>query len=338
MAEETRIDRTRGCLVGGAAGDALGYPVEFDSYEMICQEHGPEGIVSYDLDAWTGTALFSDDTQMTLFTAAGLVAAGKDAGRAEMAKSIYLAYLDWLHTQDRSFDQNPGTSWLLNEPQLFARRAPGNTCLSSLWSGRMGSLERPINASCGCGGVMRVAPVGLFVEDPDEAALVAAEAAAITHGHPMGYIPAACLAYIVNRCVFGTGDTLQDLVEGCIDRLPVWFAGQPAAAAGMVDELYYARELAAGDAPDCENIPLLGAGWVGDEALAIAVYACLRHPDDFSAAIVSAVNHSGDADSTGAIAGNIVGARLGLSAIGSQWTEDLELCSLIEDSANRLLG
>lgn len=330
------LGRFEGCLIGGAAGDALGYPIEFDSYESICATHGPQGIQSYDVDRSSGLALFSDDTQMTLFTASGLLNAGTDASRSRFLKALHGAYLDWLHTQEEEFRGNPGTSALLGERQLFSRRAPGNTCLSALRSRKVGLMEKPLNRSKGCGGVMRVAPVGLFISDPDEAAFVAAMAGAITHGHPMGYIPAAALAFLVNRGAFGDYATLEEAVEECANQLLNWFDEDRYYASSMADQLHQAAELAANDAPDAENVPLLGEGWVGDEALAIAVYACLRHPEDFSATLVAAVNHSGDADSTGAIAGNIAGAWLGSGAIDTTWTEQLELRDLIAHVARDL--
>ena len=65
------IDRFRGSLIGGAAGDALGYEVEFWSEEKIFSRYGKPGITEYELH--NGKALISDDTQMTLFTATGLL-------------------------------------------------------------------------------------------------------------------------------------------------------------------------------------------------------------------------------------------------------------------------
>ena len=87
--------------------------------------------------------------------------------------------------------------------------------------------------------------------------------------------------------------------------------------------------LASGQEDDSTCIRQLGQGWVGDEALAIAIFCALRHHDDFSAGIIAAVNHDGDSDSTGAIAGNILGAHLGYSAIADKWKQDLELADVI---------
>ena len=336
MADTSTLDRFQGCLLGGAAGDALGYPVEFDSYESICDKFGPAGIRAYDVHPWAGVALFSDDTQMTLFSAEGLLHAGPKASDDEATHAVYQAYLDWLHPQDSSFDGNPGIASLLAEQQLYARRAPGGTCLSALYSGDMGLMEHPLNDSKGCGGVMRVAPMGLFYADPQRAAHVAAMAAAITHGHPMGYVPAAGLAYIVNQCAYGCPQSLADVVEDCATQLDAWFSSKRWYAQDMASQLRHAAELSQNDASDHDNIVRLGEGWVGDEALAIAVYACLRHPDSFDEALIAAVNHGGDADSTGAIAGNIMGARLGIGAMAEKWTERLELRDLIVDVADRL--
>lgn len=96
-------DRIRGCLLGGAAGDALGYPVEFLWIDDIRKRYGPGGIQSYDFDGRTGKALISDDTQMTLFTAEGILS-GLTQNRLNgtsipLRKYVESAYADWLSTQ-----------------------------------------------------------------------------------------------------------------------------------------------------------------------------------------------------------------------------------------------
>lgn len=215
-----RRDKIRGCLIGGAVGDALGYPVEFLSWRDIQARYGREGIQSYDPDMETGCALISDDTQMTMFTANGLLVRdtrGHLRGIAGPAYCyVYDSYQDWLLTQTQQPRGEENHSWLLDIPERHSRRAPGGTCLSALSSKRCGTIDEPINGSKGCGGVMRVAPVGLFFapdsggfrrEDIDR---TGAEAAAITHGHSLGYIPAAVLTHIVNVGVYGgcPGETL----------------------------------------------------------------------------------------------------------------------------------
>ena len=235
-------------------------------------------------------------------------------------------------------------SWLARLPQMYSRRAPGNTCLSALQSGEYGTIDTPINDSKGCGGVMRVAPVGLYhkgVQTPEQLQRIgweAANAAALTHGHPLGYIPAAALGMLVNRAAFGGcpyGDGLYGILREAEEHLSQMFGYEPQLAI-LNDLLAQAVTLSRNSASDAENIPLLGEGWVAEEALAIAVYCCLRHSDDLDAALIASVNHSGDSDSTGAITGNLLGAWLGAEGIHTRWLDDLELLDAIEEVAQDL--
>ncbi len=85
-----------------------------------------------------------------------------------------------------------------------------------------------------------------------------------------------------------------------------------------------ARRLAEAGPPSPEALETLGGGWVGEQALAIAV-CCALSAEDFAGGVLRAVNHSGDSDSTGAIAGNLLGAMLGEAAIPASWLDGLEL-------------
>lgn len=345
---EEHLGKFQGCLLGGAAGDALGYAVEFMSDSDIRKRYGKKGIREYDRERFGDGARFSDDTQMTLFTATGILHGSTRASLRGIAghPSMYvrMAYLDWLKTQDPSFEGNPEVTWLLAVPELHRRMAPGNTCLSALKDGGTGSTEQPINDSKGCGGVMRVAPVGLyFGRRPEDCVGYAAEIAALTHGHPLGYIPAGAFAYIVARCAYEIDETskhrrraLKKIVDDCCAKLPKWFPEHPNAAKYQAELLQKAMELAKSDEWSCRNIQKIGGGWVGEEALAIAVYACMRHANDFSAAIKVAVNHDGDSDSTGAVCGNIMGAMLGLEGIDAKWAEGLEMADLVLEVAKDL--
>lgn len=155
-------DKIRGSLMAGAAGDALGYKVEFMSRHSIISRFGENGITKFALNN-NGKALISDDTQMTLFTANGMLMGLTRGymrgigGRPE--KYVDLAYLDWYYTQTGKKremlidDWHP--TWLRDLPEMAQLRAPGNTCLSACESLFRG--EKAQNNSKGCGGIMRVA-------------------------------------------------------------------------------------------------------------------------------------------------------------------------------------
>ena len=333
MNEKSRQSIIRGCLAGGAIGDALGYPVEFMSWPAIQRAHGEAGIQAFAPDKRTGLALISDDTQMTLYTAVGLLnhdTALRLRGRADPpAAFIWKAYRDWYFCQRDGRAPDGNTAWISGCAAMCARRAPGNTCLQALRMGEPGLIDEPVNNSCGCGGIMRVAPAALYFSDPAdvlEGDRLAADAAALTHGHSLGWISSAAFAHIVGRAAWGGcryGDGLMGIVRESMEAIEALFPdnGFVQEQQELVDKAVW---LAGRGGDDARALHSIGGGWTGHDALADAVYCCLRYPDDFSRAVTAAVNHDGDSDSTGAIVGNIMGAWLGIGAIEPRWLEALE--------------
>ncbi|GAA1010465.1 ADP-ribosylglycohydrolase [Streptomyces sp. F-3] len=348
--------RVRGCLLGGALGDALGHPVEFSSLDRIRATHGPRGVTGLPsgTDGPAGAvALITDDTQMTLFTAEGLLQAHererlKGIGGA-WPRLLRWAYDRWLETQLKPgpeaspMAQPSGGSYegprggLITERWLYARRAPGNACLSGLSHADFvpdpaAELGRPgpVNPdSKGCGTVMRSAPFGLTGVDPATAFDMAARCAQITHGHPTGYYAAGAFAAIVAYILGG------DSIEGATLRTLRLLARHPGHEE-TTTALEQALDLAAEGSPAPEKLEKLGGGWIAEEALAIGVYSALAAPRVEEALLLS-VNHSGDSDSTGSICGNILGARYGDHGLPHAWVERVEgrarIAALADDLA-----
>ncbi|MBR4186335.1 MAG: ADP-ribosylglycohydrolase family protein [Clostridia bacterium] len=339
------LDKFKGCLVGGAAGDALGYAVEFLSESTISASYGPGGITRYA----NGRGLISDDTQMSMFTAAGLLLGAerfKSGGFAGYPYYIALSYGDWYGTQTAEFPLKRSYVPLAKMPEMFSRRAPGKTSLSALShfleSHEYGTIEHRINHSKGCGGVMRAAPVGLFFAGTAipvwESDIIAAQSAALTHGHGLGWLPAALLAHIVRLLAEDAGETVLHAVEDASKTLAGLFP-DIRHTNQMLARIKKAVDLAANlEIDDLTAIHKLGEGWVGDEALAVAVFCALRHSDDMEAALIAAVNHGGDSDSTGAICGNIMGALFGYDAIPAPFKTNLELHDTLCSLAEQLYG
>ena len=348
VSREAYRDEIRGCIFGGAVGDALGYPVEFLDWVGICADYGLYGITEYDSANRIGKALISDDTQMTLFTAGGYLVyeTALAAGERDVSLSgcIARAYGDWYITQTQTY---PGSgfeknSWLRDLPELYNLRAPGITCLRALGTdGRTKErdfIRNSINHSKGCGGVMRVAPLAVVPwEDIRRLDQEAAQAAAVTHSHPLGYLPAAALCHILNRIIYRTDYPIRllPIIREAIETVCDIYQGTEYVEQ-FADIMDLAVNLAANDEADLINIRSLGGGWVAEEALAISVYCALRHEGDFSRGIIAAVNHDGDSDSTGAITGNILGALVGYQAIAPMWKERLEMADEILEIADDL--
>lgn len=215
---------------------------------------------------------------------------------------------------------------------LHSRRAPGNTCLSALLAAENPRTpSKAHNNSKGCGGVMRVAPIGLFapvIGDDDRVFRMAANSAELTHGHPSGFLSAGYLAVTIAALL--RGEPLPAALDAADAQLRTRDHHHEVA-----HSVAKARALAADGRPDPDRLETLGSGWVAEEALAIGVYCALK-AQDFRDGVLLAVNHSGDSDSTGAITGNLLGAHLGNAAIPAAWLEELELLQEIERLAHDL--
>ncbi|MFG3206287.1 ADP-ribosylglycohydrolase family protein [Streptomyces sp. NPDC048192] len=335
--------RVRGCLLGGAIGDALGYPVEFDGIDRIRAAHGPHGVTDLVPGPNGEAGLISDDTQMTLFTAEALVEAHAFERKGERhdrrrwgdisdrwPEMTLQAYQRWLHTQSQPGPEAaplpPGPEGgLVTEPWLYARRAPGNACLSGVAQGHAPGRWLPLEGrpgevnpdSKGCGAVMRSAPFGLIAEYDHVAFQMAARAAQITHGHPTGYYAAGTLAAIVANLV--AGDSMEGAVLRAM-RVLCRYPGHEETTAALERAVTEAGDVSV--APP-ERVEKLGAGWVAEEALAIAVF-CALYPGRPETKLLRAVNHSGDSDSTGAICGNLIGAQYGDHALPHEWVQRVE--------------
>ena len=320
QARSSRADKLVGCLLAGAVGDAFGYAVEFIKLRDILRTYGPSGLTEPQFRG--GKLVVSDDTQMTLFTAEGLVRAWR-SGRTDadaVVEAIRASYLDWFATQEGGAGEaarRPGA--LARYRELWFDRAAGTTCKTALSAGGAGAIERPINNSKGCGGVMRVAPIGLLTQlTPAEAFIVAARAAALTHGHPLGYLSAGALAYLLR--LLAAGAALTAAAEAAIAHLATWDGADELIA-------LLRRALAlAGDRSEEPRAAVagLGLGWVGEEALAVALYAAVRSESLIETLILSA-NHDGDSDSTASIAGQIWGAAHGVEGLPLNWIAALDV-------------
>jgi ADP-ribosylglycohydrolase len=320
-AEETWRARIRGCLLGGAIGDALGGPIEFENSTSIAASH-PEGVRTFVAgSAGWPPGTITDDTQMTLFTVEGLIRAGvrTDRGLGFTVAVVHHAYDRWLDTQTLNAPNGERDGWLQAEQWLYARRAPGTTCLNALTAARKGNPTIPqfgtqaVNDSKGCGGVMRVAPFGLLPAkwfDTEWVFNAAADAAGYTHGHPTGKLASGALAAIIHQLCTGAD------LEAALDTTAAMLAQRPDHEETST-ALSAARQAATGSNHRPATVEQLGGGWVAEEALAIAVYAALAYPapEQFLDALALAVTHSGDSDSTGAICGNLLGALHGETAL-----------------------
>lgn len=298
------LREARSILLGGALGDSLGWPVEFLQRDEIVRAFGSAGITVPPTPALT-----SDDTEMTLALGTALVEAGEQPVDVLMI-AVTAAYVRWLETHDPS-------------------RAPGTTCLAGARALQRGVpwWLAGIPDGAGCGAAMRVAPVG-FLYQHDEAKLtaVAAASARATHGAPAAIAAAVGTAFAIKYALDGV--SAADLA----DRVICSLGPQCPPIEQTVERFKAARSIV----PNVAALESIGAGWLGHEALFMALLCVERHPDSLVEALRLAANINGDSDSVASIAGGIQGARLGAGALPSLWVEALEGRAVLEALAAAL--
>ncbi|WP_067477172.1 ADP-ribosylglycohydrolase family protein [Nocardia amamiensis] len=166
---------------------------------------------------------------------------------------------------------------------------------------------------------MRSGPFGMAGFGPDLAFAIAAWCGQLTHGHPTGYLAAGAFAALIDRVLQGA--EVRIAVRDTIDQLAPLPGGDETVAA-------LTRAVAIADAAPAtpERVEQVGAGWVAEECLAVAVYCALHaaRTGDVREALLLSVSHSGDSDSTGAVTGNLVGVVHGLSALPIDWVAAVE--------------
>jgi len=324
-----------GCLLGGAVGDALGAPVEFLSRAEIGERFGPAGIQDYAM-AYGRLGAITDDTQMTLFSAEGLLRAyvrGSLRGIVSITSVVSRAYLRWLWTQgfEPRLENSPlhGNGWLWEMKELHSQRAPGQTCLSALLAMNEPTDRRANNNSKGAGGIMRVAPVSMmFAGQPEKAQQVfrlGMELAWLTHGHPSGFLSAASFAVILHALL------CDEPIDVGIERA-CGYLSQADEHQETLEALQRGVALASSGVGPDSAIEKIGEAWVGEEALGVAVY-CALNAENFRDGVLMAVNHDGDSDTTGSLVGQLLGAIHGQSAIPKRWLNSLELRETITQIA-----
>jgi ADP-ribosylglycohydrolase len=290
-------------LFGHALGDALGWPTEFLSLKQIKEEYGAQGIQEP-----PNPALYTDDTQMTVALTEGLLDVGLYADLDAQMNAVGRRFIEWRDTAPS--------------------RAPGNTCLTGVKRFELGFnwRESGIAGSKGCGSAMRVVTLGyLYQHDTDKLIEMAKASGIITHGHPAAVAACVAAAYLVKLALDGVHPreylaAALDITNGISEEF---------------DQVMY-RVGQAHVASEEQCLRHIGQGWVGDEAVGLALWCVQRFPDNYVAVVRRGANTNGDSDSVACIAGGISAAYLGLDAIPQDWRDRCENREMLLDLSERM--
>lgn len=341
-------NRFLGCIIGGAVADGMGYAVE-NLLPIEIEDRFPDGEVKEPyVDEETGKVLISDDTQMVIFTMDGLLWSYIRCTRSGIGtfenSGVWQSYARWYYTQTNvildeyiihKHEHEPvalssiGIKTVLEYEELYSNRGPSEECLLAIESGQMGTIEMPMNDFKDPGCLARVSPVGLFLhENPENAFVVAARNAAITHDHPTGYLAAGTYAYILAEVL--NGKNLDVAVRNALLELKKY-----SYIDEVNDSLEYALHLSECDYDWKYSVGLIGEGWDTEDILAIAVY-CVLKGETYEEAVRMAVNCGGLSSTIGCVCGSIAGAMAGIGAVSESWQHNLELHQMMVTWVDKL--
>ena len=335
-----KLSAYRGCLLGLAVGDAMGYTVDSKTWAQIREDYGPNGLLGSDLV--NGYADVTSYTQLAAFTCNGLLLGltrGQLQGKmAPFVRYIGLSHREWAASQQRWGKPEKTFCWLYRKKEMCRRACMDTWMLDTLGRTRVGTPEEPINSFSSPASLTAAVGVGLFYNpdtmDQAEIDRLGAEAVALTHGSPLAFLPGAWLAHLVSLLVRDNQTTLEQLMLQTTAAFRDQFereynrTEEVCAILKQAIDMSHDWKISPPEAMErlkCEN---------GAQVLAGAIYAALVGQEDFDTAMIIAVNHSGRSAAVGALTGAILGARMGVEALPEFYLECLEPAQILMELAD----
>ena len=326
-----------GCLLGLAVGDAMGYTVDKKSWDEICEDYGPNGLLGYDLV--NGCAEITSYTQLAAFVCNGLLLGAIRGNPDYYTKYMALSLREWAKSQQFRGNAEKTFCWVAQVPGMRRRYCMDTRMLDALARETLGTPEKPYFRSPFPGAVTAAIAVGLAAAplglDAQQVGRLGAEAVAFTHGDPEAFLSGAFLAAAIANILVEPGMPLIPLYTQTAEALEAQFGETYPQVTSITDKIRKAIALTR----DPELTPLAAMTLLccttAAECLAGAVYASIIHAANFDEAMIVSVNHSGRSGAVGAITGALLGARLGDDALPEFYLESLEptqiLCELAQD-------
>ena len=330
----------RGCLLGLAIGDALGHTVDYMDWEQIREAYGESGILGFDLQNYEWAEI-SSHTQLATFSACGLLS-GMNRGKKEpYSKYLAAALQEWARSQQTRTAPPRGLCWVAQLPQFRRRACMDTRMVESLTRWTPGTVQRPANSYNTPGVLMAAAAVGLFFApgrmEPSRIGMLGAQAVALTHGDPETLLAGALVAYVIAGVLQAPevvlAEQFSQAMEAVCGQFGERYPQAVEALAGKIRKVFsLVKRL---ELEPRKALEQLGCNTAA-ECVAGAFYSCLIHPGNFDEAVTVAVNHSGRSSATGALAGAIMGARLGEGELKPFYLDSLECADALRCLGNDL--
>lgn len=316
----------RGCLLGLAVGDAMGYTIDEMTWDEIQGTYGPNGLLGYDLQA-QDYAQITSFTQYTAFLCNGLMLS-VTRGKADRLRFGRLALQEWIRSQRYFRDPEETWCWVAKLPQFRRKDCRDARMQDSLRPESYGTMEAPRNRNAGPGAITAAVASGVFYNPqrmtPEQVGMLAAELIALTHGDPEAFLSGVVLAYTIAGILQEPELPLEMQFQQAIAVMDGQFRNRfsqtEALARQLRDAILFAKSGTVTAQEGMEQLNCTDAA----SCLAGAIFACLAGGEDFDNAIIIAVNHSGMSAAVGAVTGAILGAKLQVDALPEFYLESLD--------------
>lgn len=333
----------RGCLLGMAVGDAMGYTVNSHTLQEIREDYGPYGLRGY--DPVNGYADITSYTQLAAFTANGLLY-GLTLGRQKGSMSPFIQYIsrshwEWASSQQAWDRPSRTVCWLFKEKPMCYRHCMDTRMKETILRKQLRTPEEPGNTMATPTSLTAAVGVALFYDRKSvsrrEINRLGMEAVALTHGDPMAFLPGALVTDLLSRVLADRKTSMDTLVEQTMEAFQEMFSHEYGSHTEMICALVkqaaaLSRDPSVSAADAMERLQCR----TGAQVFAGAVYAVLSCGHDFDASLIAAVNHSGASAAVGALVGAIQGARMGEEALPEFYLECLECREILAELADDL--
>ena len=335
---EEQMNRFRGCLLGMAVGDAIGAAVEKKSYEEICETYGPAGLLGY--DTVNGLAEITSYTQVAAFTVNGLLLAISRGQTHDAMAYVTMAMKEWASVQHFPKDPHRRSCWLRGTAAFRRRKCMDPRTLDALTRDVLGTPKKPSNQAEGPGSLTTAVAMGMYFHPErmqfHEIGVLGAQVVALTHGEPMAFLSGSVLAYVIAAILNDPEGELESHFRLAAQTVADQFGKEFPQALRLQKALLEIIEKAKD--PTAQNVAVMESIGCATcaQVLAGAMYAVLAGRGDFDTSAIIAVNHSGKSAAVGAVAGAILGAKMGQESLPEFYLECLEAAQVLPELATDL--
>ena len=261
---------------------------------------------------------------------------------APFVRYVHLAQQEWAIGQRRYDQPSRNHCWVFRVSEMRHRHCTDTRMVETLNRSKPGSLEEPVNRYDTPASLAASVAAGLFAETGKlkigERGRLGAECVALTHGHPLAFLPGTVVTHLISACLRHSDKSLKTLVQIALRAMQEQFARDYPREVGQVTALVeqavsFAEERLTQPTSVMERLKCD----TGAEVLAGAVYAALLCEDDFDSAMVVAVNHSGRSAAVSSLTGAILGARLGEEALPEFYMDGLYIADVLRELADDLM-